>query len=223
MAASGYQSADLLVTFNNATGRPATGDSVTNATKYIYLADAQQQLANDLFAVAPQAFPSTITTMTSADGGYTWTFGTDNDGYPLFPLAAAVFQDLASIPSSPWIPGVDYTDEGTTIRMPNNVPWAGTLYCYGCVMPQRMSASVQPVLQHPQALALVPLLAGSRFAEDNLMNAPLSDRLYARYKLMYGHLCTTIRKHLRGGRAMAPLVAPMGVGVVGSSVGFTAY
>lgn len=222
MAGSGYQSADLLNLFNQMTGRPS-GDVIADSVKYQYLADAQQQLANDLMVVAPQAFPNAITTMSTADGGYTFTFGTDNDGYPLFPLAAAIYQDLSSIPSSPWIPGIDYLDEGTTIRMPNNTPWTGDLYCYGVTMPQRMSASVQPALQHPQARYCIPLLAGSRFAEDGLVNGALSDRLFGRYQERYGHLCTTIRKHLRGGRPLAPLIAPNGYGGWPSPLGLSVF
>ncbi len=212
MAGSGYQSADLLTLFNEMAGRPASGDAIADTTKYQYLADAQQQLVLDLSTVAPQAFPYSLTAMTTADSGYTWTFGTDADGYPLFPLMGKVYQDQASVPAAPWVPGIDYLDEGDTIRMPNNVPWDGTLYWYGVAMPQRMSGTVQPVLQLPAARYLVPILAASQFSRNAGKNVPLADTLLQQYQQRYGNVCTAIRKHLRGPRALRPLITPFGIG-----------
>ncbi len=63
----------------------------------------------------------------TADGGYTFTFGTDGNGYALFPLGKAnIYPSLNAVPNYPWVPGVDYLDEGTQIRMPNNIAYSGT-------------------------------------------------------------------------------------------------
>jgi len=172
VAGTGWQSTDLLSRFNAMAGRPSA-DAITDTVKYGLLADAQDAVMSRIAAICGKQQNQAPTAMSTADGGYTWTFGTDGNGYALYPLGARVYPTLTSIPDYPWTPGLDYLDEGTTIRMPNNMAWTGSLYWYGIVGPQAISASVQPVIQPPPARILIVIDAVRSFAEQFVRNGAL--------------------------------------------------
>ena len=212
MAGTGWQSSDLLTKFNQYTGRLASGDTITDATKYQYLADAQQEVIGEMVALAPKPFltaPFDISTNTVDNKVF--TFGVDGDGYPAFPMNCRIYPTASAIPDWPLIPGVDYLDEGTQIRMPNNLTLLyPNLYVYGVFVPQEMSASVQPVLQPPPARILIALRGASNFLLTNAVrNENAADRLEAKYRQNFNFWITTIRKHFRGGGALRPLVSPI--------------
>lgn len=212
MSGSGWQSSDLLTKFNQYTGRNASGDTITDATKYQYLADAQQEVIGQMVAIAPKPFltaPFDISTNTTDNKVF--TFGVDGDGYPAFPMNCRIYPTLSAIPDWPLIPGVDYLDEGTQIRMPNNLTLLyPALYVYGVFVPQEMSASVQPVLQPPPARILIVLKAAVNFAMTNLAaDAQSAGYLDNKYTTNFNQWMTTIRKHFRGGGALRPLVSPL--------------
>jgi hypothetical protein len=217
VTATGYQSADLLTRFNQFTGRPASGDTITDTTKYQYLADAQAELIGEMVSLAPRPFitgPVDITANTTDNKVF--TFGNDADGYPLFALATRIYTSLNAIPGYPLIPGADYLDEGTQIRIPNNMlnPYAAIIW-YGVAYPQRMSATVQPSLQPPAARLLIPYRAAATFAMSaGVRNPALAQFLTAKCDLEFGKWMTTIRRHFKGGGALAPLVTPFGTGQV---------
>lgn len=217
MAGTGYTSADLLWWFNQLSGRGTnTADAVTPASKYAFLAEGEAYTINRLCAIpaCAKALFGTPAALTSADGGYTFTFGTDGNGYSLFPLASAgIYPSLSAIPGGAWQPGIDYLDQGTSIRMPNNVPYTGTLYWYGVTPRQQMSDTVEPVLNPPTIRMLIVRRAVSIFAETgNIRNEALANREAALFEKEFGEACTLLRKHFKNGGAMGRLLYPWGVG-----------
>jgi hypothetical protein len=209
MAGTGWESSDLLARFNRMADRPAPpADAYPDATKYQLLADAQDSVLNKIASVAPRVLYNPPTLMTTSDGGYTFQFGTDGNGYPLFPMGKTrIYQDLDSVPDYPWRPGLDYLDEGTQIRMPNNIQWSGTLYWYGITPPGELSATVAPVLQPPPARILIVIEAVSMFATDFARNGALAQMMEGRWQKEFGPWMTTLRRHFRGGGAMGGLLS----------------
>lgn len=214
MPSSGWESSDLLARFNLVAGRP-TVDSISNDTKYQYLADAEQEIIGRIASIAPKVLYGAPQLLTTADGGLTFTFGTDGNGYPLFPIGrTSIYPSLSAIPGGAWNPGIDYLDEGTTIRMPNNTPFTGPLYWYGITPTQQMSATVQPVLMPPPLRMLDVVQAVKNFAESANVRAPdLANRMALRLEKEFGEGMTMLRKHFsRGGgsgRLLFPWGAPM--------------
>ena len=205
MSGTGWNSADLLRRFNVLAGRP-DADGMTPAKKFAYLADAQDSVLTKIASIVPNVLYGAPAALTSSDGGYTWTFGTDGDGYELFPIGKAhIYPDLQSIPTAPLRPGIDYLDEGTRIRMPNQVPWDGTLYWYGITPPGLLSATVAPVLQPPSARILIVIEAVMQFAESAGRDPNLADQMRVRWARDWGPSMTMIRTHLRG---TSPSVSP---------------
>src|ERR1700730_6964824 len=192
-------------------GRPSA-DAITDTVKYGLLADAQDAVMSRIAAICGKQQNQAPTAMSTADGGYTWTFGTDGNGYALYPLGARVYPTLTSIPDYPWTPGLDYLDEGTTIRMPNNMAWTGSLYWYGIVGPQAISASVQPVIQPPPARILIVIDAVRSFAEQFVRNGALIDQMEAKWAREWPDQMTAIRKHLRGNGTISVFGWAMGLG-----------
>lgn len=218
MAGTGYQSSDLLALFKTLVPRLASGDAISDANLYTRLAQAQDDVLADVVNVAWKSVVGAPTAMTSADGGYTWTFGTDGNGYALFPLAARIYPNLVAIPDYPWTPGRDYLDEGTQVRMPNNQAWSGTLYWQGVTPPQALSASVQPVLEPPPARLLIALRAARDFASEGKRDPELYQLMDRRYAEQWAKWATVIRKHLRGRGRLGPLSgSPFGA-LVGNAI-----
>lgn len=216
MTGVGYQSSDLLTRFNQYTGRSAS-DSISDTVKYQYLADAQAELIGEMVSIAPKPFitgPVNITANTTDNKVF--TFGNDADGYPLFALATRIYTALNAIPGYPLIPGSDYLDEGTQIRMPNDMlnPYP-TLIWYGVSFPQRISATVQASLQPPGARLMIPYRAAANFAMSaNVRSPALAAEMTAKCDKEFGKWMTTIRRHFKGAGCLAPLVSPFGTGQV---------
>lgn len=198
--ATGWGSADLLRRFNQMAGRGAnTADAITPDMKYQYLADAQDSVLTKIASIVPKVLYQPPAQLTSADGGLTWTYGTDGNGYELFPIGKAhIFSSLNAIPNYPWQPGVDYLDQGTSIRMPNNSPWTGQLWWYGIKPPGMLSANVAPILQPPSARILIVIEAARAFGERGAVNPALVDAMDKRWANEFGPTMTMIRTHVRG-------------------------
>lgn len=215
MAGTGWQSSDLLARFNLLAGRP-TSDSITDVTKYQYLADGEQYTLNRIAGISAKTLYGAPAQMTTADGGQTYTFGTDGNGYSLFPMGRAhIYASLNAIPGGAWVPGIDYLDEGTQIRMPNGTSYAGPLYWYGLTPTQQMSATVQPVLMPPSIRMLDVLKAVESFAQSAVRNENLADRMEKRYEREFGDAMTLLRKHFASGGGMGRLLYPWGTGGYG--------
>lgn len=216
MAGTGWTSNDLLQRFAAMAGLPAQG-APSVAQRFGWLADGESEVINRIAAVKPSILYGAPTAMTTADGGLTFTFGTDGNGYALFPMGqAGIYPSLNAIPGGAWVPGQDYLDEGTTIRMVNATPYTGTLYWYGITPKQQMSASVQPVLYPPPIRMLSVIWATKCFAEaGGIRNERLSDRMEKRFEKSLGETMTMLRKHFKSGGGLGRLLGAWGVGEYG--------
>lgn len=146
-----WASADLLAACKLYARRPATDQAMPDTSWYTFLTLAQGEVYPDLFSRYPDLAFSAPILMTTADGGLTYTFGTDADGAAVRPSGhAEIYPDLRSIPDSPLLPGSDFLLEGALIRMPNNQArqFASGPYARMVLRPDTpISASVQPLLQ----------------------------------------------------------------------------
>lgn len=212
MAGTGWQSSDLLSRFNAMAGRP-TGDAITDVQKYQGLADAQETLIARITSICGNQQVSAPTAMTTADGGATWTFGVDGNGYASYLMGARIYPTLSAVPDYPWQPGVDYLDEGVQIRMPNNLKWTGNLYFYGVVGPQALSATVQPVIQPPPMRILIVIEAVRSFSEQFVRNDELVTVMDRKWDREFANYMTMIRRHLRGNRNRSVFGWLAGVGI----------
>lgn len=200
-------SANLLELFNQLSGRPDSGDSMTDAQKYARLSAAQNVVIEQASAVAPNAFYSKATyantpTLTTTDQ-QVFTFGTDANGDAIFPIGKVrIFENLAAIPDYPWVEGVDYLDEGTQIRIPNNQTYGGTLYWRGIAPYADITASVQPSLLPPPFRILIVYEAVRRYAEEGLRSVELADRMQANYDKAFMRLCIVLKTQFSSGGAL---------------------
>lgn len=209
MPSTGWESEDLLRRWNQKAGRPAS-DAITDESKYGWLADGQASVITKIAGIVPRVLYGAPTAMETADGGYTWTFGEDGNGYALFPMGKArIFMDLVSVPFAPLRPGIDYLDEGTTIRMPNNMPWSGTLYWYGIDPPEQLSETVQPVLFPPSARILIVIEAVRQFAQQFGRNNALEQAMDREWDNEFPPTMTMLRTHFRGGGALGSMLRPL--------------
>ena len=219
--ASGFQSTDLLASFNALAARPTPDTAVLDATKYQYLAQAQDQVIIEIANISGNILYGNPTLMASTDGGYTYNFGIDGNGYPSFLLDGHVYPTLQSIPWAPWIPGRDYLDEGDLIRAPNGVPFAIAPYFQGITSPQAMNGTIQPILTPPYARILIPIRAVQNFSEMGKRDFDLANRMQARWQTEWARISVAIRKHLRGRRGMWGLTTGLSGGGSGGGGGGT--
>jgi hypothetical protein len=200
MAGYGYESIDLLNLFNRYAGRPE-GDLIPDSAKYDRLAKAQDKVLMYIMATCPRVLYQGPTAMTSADGGYTWTFGTDDNGYAIFPLGnAQIYPTLSAYPSYPWVPGADYLDLGTSVKMPANTPWGGSLYWVGVIQPEAITGNVDPFMD---------------FAREFMRDPGLVDEMQRKWNEDWPVHITAIRKHFRGSQSLGPLSWPYAAGISG--------
>lgn len=212
MAGTAWSSIDLLARFNRLAGRP-DADAVTPATKYGYLADAEQYVITRIAGISAKTLYGAPFALTTSDGGLTFTFGTDGNGYDLFPMGRAkIYPSLQAIPGGEWVPGRDYLDEGIRIRMPNASPYTGTLYMYGVTPTQQIGPNVESVLYPPQIRMLDVIEAVKNFSESGpVRNAELADRMTLRFEQEFAQSMTLIRKHFASGGVLGRMLYPWGV------------
>lgn len=169
-----YDSAYLLALFNRKAGRP-TADSITDASKYERLTESQNRVVAMLSAVAPQSlYPKvaygSMPTLTTTDR-QVFTFGNDSNGYPIAPMGkTGIYPSLSAIPDAPWREGIDYLNEGTQIRIPNNRSYGGTLYWRGITPPPNIDATHQPSLFPEASRELIVMDAVRQFASEYARN-----------------------------------------------------
>lgn len=213
---STFDSAYLLAYFNRQTGRTGT-DSISDATKYQMLSEAQNEVVADIAAICPHVLYPTaayalLPKLTTTDD-QVYTFGTDTNGYPTFPMGhGGIFESLDDIPTSPLIPGVDYMLEGTQIRALNNGTLPGTLYWYGIGQPADIDATHQPVLMPESARELIGIRAAYNFGTEGNRNAVLTQTMGAKYGYPLGpqpnrfaYWCQTWKTQFAGGGALGSI------------------
>ncbi len=216
-----WASSDLLTRFNQMAGRPASGDSLSDATKYQYLSDAQQEVIADLSAIAPWTLYQKVAygsmpTLTTTDQ-QVFTFGNDVNGNPLFPQGKAmIYPSLNAIPDNPWREGYDYVNEGTQIRIPNNGTYAGTLYWRGIAPVLDITATNQPALLPVASRILIVYKAVWTYALAGNRKQDLAAQMQALYEKRWPHWCVLWRTQFANGGALETLsgrdLAVLGVG-----------
>jgi hypothetical protein len=171
-----WDSEYCLNLFNRKAGRPVA-DAITTDSKYQRLAESQDAVIAELAAVNPESLVGAPQSLVTTDQ-QVFTFGTDGDGNPIVPFGkTGIYQSLSSIPQFPWREGIDYLDEGTQIRIPNNRTYSGTLYWRGVVQAPPISATTQPVLYPLASRELIVIDAVRKFASEYLRNKPLADQM----------------------------------------------
>ena len=206
-----WASSVLLSRFNDLSGRPASGDSISDANKYVRLTDAQNAVIADAASRVPKAFYSkaasaSTPTLTSSDGGHLFTFGTDLNSDPLFPLGKVrIFPSLAAIPDSPWVEGIDYLNEGNQIRIPNNRTYGGTLYWRGIAPALDISSTNQPTLLPPPFRILIVYEAVRRYALEGKRDLPLAAAMQAEYDRTFPRYCLVLKTEFASGGALGSI------------------
>lgn len=164
---STWDSADLLARCKRFARRPATDESYPDTDWYASLTEAQAEAITDLAARAPDALYPPPVLLTSADGGKTYTFGTDAAGDLEFPLGhAEIYASLRHIPDQPLEPGADFVVEGQRIRIPNDKTKAFSdgPYARFVVLPRVIDGSNPPTLQPKTARIMIVFKAVEKWA-----------------------------------------------------------
>jgi hypothetical protein len=143
-----YDSADLLRRCADYFNRPTDDEKFGTTFWYDRLTEAQAFVYGRVAAHCPQLLIGAPTLLTSSDGGVTYPFGTDTNGYAMTPLYVEVYarvngrELLATTYDGPG----DFVIEATQIRMPNNRARALTSgpYARYIAPPGAISASSEP-------------------------------------------------------------------------------
>jgi hypothetical protein len=202
-----YDGPYLLDLFNRMAGRSST-DSVQPAAKYTWLSEAQDEVVLEIATVCPwtlypkvgtASMPQLVTTDQNV-----FTFGLDGDAQPIVPFGdAQIFRRLSDIPDAPLRPGWDYINEGDQIRMPRNRHFTATLYWRGIVMPPAISDTQAGAFIPKELNSLTAIRAVQNFAESgNLRNAPLADRMKARWAQRWPRSLLMLKRQFSKGGAM---------------------
>lgn len=145
----------------------------------------------DITAVCPHVLYqpvgyASIPTLTTTDGGQTFTFGTDANGYAIAPFGkAAIYRSLNDIPDWPMVLNVDYIPLGSTaIQIKDNQSYTGTLYWRGVIQPGSINDDGlhEPALFPEGSRMLIAYKAAINFLLEGGRNPVLA----ATYMQMYG-------------------------------------
>lgn len=113
--------ADLVARCNRLARIPTNASFPVASDWYDFLTQAENEVKTELASILPNVLVGAPVLMATADGGYTYTFGTDADANLLYPIGScAVYPSQNDIPTNPLVPGVDYLMEGERIRWLNN-------------------------------------------------------------------------------------------------------
>lgn len=194
--------AALLQLFNEKAGR-ASSDQVDAATKYRKLSQGQQRVVGEIAAIYPQALYAAPAAMTTTDRKV-YTFGTSG-GEPIVPDGVKVYHSLNDVPDDPYAPGVDYLDEGTQIRWPNNRTGPATLYYQGIPPLADIAADSAPSLQPKEARELIVIRAVELWAAENNRRPDLVDAMRAEWASLFPVWMLRFRKRFRHGGALGSM------------------
>jgi len=163
-----WDTADLVARVRRYANRPPQDELLTDDLIYALLTEAQTEELADLAALAPTSQMGAPVLLTSADGGVTYTFGTDVDGNNVFPLACEVYAELngRELRACSWDYGGDFVVEGDRIRMPGNTAqtFSAGPYARFVRADAQIDASTQPVLKPPPARITLVWKALIKFA-----------------------------------------------------------
>lgn len=163
-----WSAADLLKRCQDR-ARKAPGDpAVTPGRWFDWLTEAQQEVYLDFFARFPDFGYSAPQQLFSDDGGFTYNFGTDSQGDPIFPWGhVELYPNLQSVPDNPLVPGEDFLFEAGVIRSLHNRPmaWAGGPVARFIADPDDpIDTTHEPLLQPKSARMLLVLKALEKWA-----------------------------------------------------------
>lgn len=200
-----YDSPSCLSIFNRKAGRPAT-DAITDPSKYLRLSESQNRVVAMASAVTPKSFWPTVAygalpTLTTTDNQI-FTFGTVLA--PITPIGkVGIYRSLNDIPDYPMREGIDFLwDGGTSIRIPNNSTYSGTLYWLGVTPPPDMTALVDPVLQPLASRELIVIDAVRQFATEGNRNPDLAALMAAEWAVAWPQWCLAWKTAFRLGGAL---------------------
>jgi hypothetical protein len=201
-----YDSASLLDLFNEKAGRPPA-DAVTVARKYRQLTQSQNRIVAKIAAIAPSALYPRVSyddlpQLETVDN-QVFTFGEDDNDYPIFPIGkGGIYTSLSNIPDMPWREGVDFLNEGTQIRIPNNRTYTGSLYWYGIANPGNIDEAHEPVLFPEAARELIVIDAVRQFAANYARQPNLVAMMAAEWSDAWPTWCLTFKTQFRSGGAL---------------------
>jgi hypothetical protein len=194
----------LLAMFDRLAGRP-DADEISDANKYVRLAEAQHEVVQDIAAIYPYCLYRTGgPTATTTTGGIVHTFGNDgNDENAQGPIGHVwIGRSTARYPDPDLIEGVDFINEGTQIRMVNERS-ESALYWNGIATPADISASVEPTLRPAPARILIVIKAVKNFAEEGDHNPGLAGAMDQRYSREFAKWMLVFRTQFRAGGALS--------------------
>lgn len=196
----GYDSVGLLAKFNRKAGRPAT-DMITDASKYERLTEAQNSVIAQLSGIMPSAlYPISLLALTPASDRKTFSFGTDSLGQPITPMGkTGIFPSLGDYPDGGWIEGRDYLNEGTRIRIPNDLSYSGTLYWHGISPAPDITAASPPVLFPVSARDLIVIEAVRIFASEYARNPGLVSSMLGEWAQAWPRWCLVWKTQFQQG------------------------
>ena len=158
-------SAELLAGFKFFGMIPSTAETPTDAEVYVLLSKGQEKVF-EMFAVHfPEVLYGAPGLMTTADGGYTYSFASS-----VFPYGSVEIRSSRSgallTPTTDWGEG-DFVWEGDSIRIPNGKTrtFADGPYARCIAPPADITASVEPTLVPAMARALIMYYALYLWAE----------------------------------------------------------
>lgn len=118
-----YDSADLLARCIRNAQQPAFGSATSTTDWYAYLSESQDEWFTIFASIVPDVLYGPSVVLTTTDDGLTYTFGTDADGDPIFPMGhielRAAPNGTVLTPTVDWGNAGDYLIDGDTIRFPN--------------------------------------------------------------------------------------------------------
>jgi hypothetical protein len=206
-----WSSAELKRKFYNLIKRPATDEDayeVDGVTESVWdlLSEAQDYWMELLASMFPEANYGAPVLMTTADGGYTYKFGNDLEGQPIFPIGHVEIRESRTgnllIPTADWGSG-DFVMEGDKIRIPGGrtKTFATGPYARFVSPPTKISATVEPVMKPARARALIVTRAAIIWATRGGLRDPLPyEKLEAtRWGVLANSLATQF--HLQGAPA----------------------
>ncbi len=178
-------SAELVARLRRVTKRPLTDRDLTAADAYMYLTDAQTQLAYNLAAHIPDVLKGVPEKMSTPDKGLTYLTAGEALGH--IEIYPAPYRDPL-VEGPLWSGTTDYTREGPRkIRMCGNRARTFTDGPYARYVrkPGVIDETNQPTLEPHDARRILPYLAAALWAEAGGVHDP-SPYLRTAERLLWG-------------------------------------
>lgn len=207
MTAALWDGPYLLGQFNRYAGRP-DADQITDAIKYQWLSEAQQQVVADIAARQPEVlYFQGVLEMPTTDGGKTFGFGQDINGSPIFPMGKVrIFTSPSANPFAPLVPGMDYLQRATFVEIPNGNSRPQPLYWSGIIPPGDINATQPPVIEPAPARVLITELAVKNFGQAGNINPDMASAMTELWTRDFPRWMLVFRDQFVSGGALGPLV-----------------